>query len=956
MAQPIIQPSLAGGEFSPALWSRVDLAKFHTAVALARNFFVDYRGGLSNRTGTAFVGRCKQAGSGLPPRNIPFTFSTVQAYTLEFGDQYMRVIMNGGYVLEPTVAISGATQANPCVVTANAHGYSNGDWVYIKGVSGMTQLNTKTFIVAGVTANTMQLTDLDGNNVNATAYGAYTSGGTVARLFTLSTPYAVADLSLLKFTQSADTMTLTHASYAPRNLTRSQHWVWTLTTISFVPTVATPAGGTAVPSAAGTTSYNYKVTAIGSNGITESLPSSTISTALSATMSATAGAQIVVSGWGAVSGAQYYKVYRQREVSAGSATAGELFGFIGTTTGTAFTDQNISPDFTTTPPQNFNPFASNNNPGCTTYYDGRQIFGSSSTGPLTLWASKSADFGNFDYSIPSRANDSVVASIQSQQVNAIKHLVPMHSLIALTASGAWRIDGGTQSDVITPSNLLAKPQAYNGCSDVPPIVVNYNILYVQSKGSIVRDLSYNFYVNIYTGADVTSLASHLFFGHTILEWAWAEEPFKIIWVVREDGVLLGFTYLKEQDVYAWTHHDSTNGLFKSVCAISEGQENAVYFVVQRVINGNLVYYQERLASRNMGAKPELGVPADLTKAWFVDCGLQYPLTNPNATLTPVSTGAAVNGILPMSIASVANIFGGTGYTAPTATVLDDAGTGSGAVLVPTVAGGVITGWTVSAGGTNYGRPRIVIADSTGSGAVAQAVLSNDVVMNASAPITVNVGDMVRVNNGWGTVRVVNSTTQFTVNIQQPLISTWPAAANAWSATTPVKTVSGLDHLLGQTVAILADGNVQPQQVVSTLSSGLIGVTLAEAASSILVGLSITGQVKSLYLDIPGEQPTPQGKRKRISAVTIRVQDTRGLAVRSVRAEEDAGSLISMPLVEFKERDFQAMGQAILPFTGDRRVVVDALWSVNGQLLFEQDNPLPSTILGLIPELSIGDTQ
>ncbi len=273
---------------------------------------------------------------------------------------------------------------------------------------------------------------------------------------------------------------------------------------------------------------------------------------------------------------------------------------------------------------------------------------------------------------------SIEITISSQQVNAIKHLLPMQSLIALTSSGAWKIDAGSVGTAITPSQIEAVLQVYNGCSDVPPLIVNYDILYVQAKGSIVRDLSYNFYVNVYTGTDVTILANHLFYGHQIVEWCYAEEPFKLIWAVRDDGILLSLTYLKEQDVTAWAHHD-TNGLFKSICSVSEGNENAVYVIVERFINGQYLQYIERFASRQMGGDPTIGLPADSSRAWCVDAGLQYPLTTPAATLTPVATDSI------LVISSVHTIAGGSHYSAGTVINVVDS-TGSGAILVPVIVG------------------------------------------------------------------------------------------------------------------------------------------------------------------------------------------------------------------------------------------------------------------------------
>lgn len=73
-----------------------------------------------------------------------------------------------------SVAITGITKANPAVVTAVAHGFSNGQTVYITGVNGMTEVNDLTFTVAGAATDTFQLTA-----INSTAYTTYTSGGIV---------------------------------------------------------------------------------------------------------------------------------------------------------------------------------------------------------------------------------------------------------------------------------------------------------------------------------------------------------------------------------------------------------------------------------------------------------------------------------------------------------------------------------------------------------------------------------------------------------------------------------------------------------------------------------------------------------------------------------------------------------------------------------------------------------
>ena len=123
-----------------------------------------------------------------------------------------------------------------------------------------------------------------------------------------------------------------------------------------------------------------------------------------------------------------------------------------------------------------------------------------------------------------------------------------------------------------------------------PITINYDILYVQQKGSIVRNFAYDFFTNIYAGSDLTVLSNHLFTGYDITRWDWSEEPNKLVWAVRSDGKLLSMTYMRaaytsqarDEDIFSWARHD-TNGLFKSVAVVTEPPVDAPYFVVQRRI-------------------------------------------------------------------------------------------------------------------------------------------------------------------------------------------------------------------------------------------------------------------------------------------------------------------------------------------------------------------------------------
>jgi hypothetical protein len=940
MANPIILPSFAAGELAPSMYGRVDLAKYHVGAALLRNYFVDYRGGASSRTGTKFVGQVKD--SSTANRLIPFQFNTLQTYVLVFGEHSLRFVTNGGYVLEDPTTITNITQANPGVVTDTAHGYSNGDLIFLQNIVGMTQLNQRYAIVTAASTNNYSLIDMYGVPINTATYGAYVSGGTASRVYTITTPYLAGDLALLKFTQSADVMTLVHTSYTPQTLTRMGNASWTLAPITFQPIVPAPTGATATFQNNGTgtaypdTQYEYSVTAT-VNGV-ESLPSAPAGTA-SFALGQNVGAQNLIA-WNAVASTTIYNIYRTQENLSSEVPSGALYGYIGSTNPAAvntFIDDNILPDFTRCPPQAYNPFNVAGNPGCVCYYQQRQVFAGMANAPEQMDFSKSGDFFNMDFSIPSRDDDNIEITIASQQVNAIEFMLPLNNLLVLTSSGAWSVSGGAVGAALTPSQVQATPQAYNGCSNLcPPIAINYDILYVQARGSIVRDLAYNFYVNLYTGTDITMLSNHLFFGHQLLEWAYAEEPFKVVWAVREDGILLSLTYVKEQEVIAWSHHD-TQGLFKSVCSVIEGQENVVYVIVERFIQGQYLQYIERFASRLLGGDPTIGLPADPARAWCVDAGLQYPLNEPNATLIPVAPDA-----VPV-IYGVDIIAGGHSYSTSTVLTLTDI-TGFGGELTPIITGGVITGVTIIDAGSAWTNPTITVFDPTGagSGAALQTILASPVVMNSNAMVFGSTlpGDVVRVNGGNGPVLSVPSPSQIIVNVINELAGVWPAAPGTWSITRPVQTISGLDHLNGKTVSILADGSVAPSQEVINGS-----ITLDRPYSAITAGLGFTCQLQSLYIDVQAPGGTIQSKRKTIPAVTVRLQDSRG-----VFAGPDFDHLIAI-----KERNQEAMGQPIELFTGDQRVLIPAHYNVPGQVCVQVTDPLPSTVLALIPELQVGDT-
>ena len=755
MSDIVVQASFNSGEWAPALYARVDIQKYKSGAALLQNFFVDYRGGASSRPGTKYINQAYK--SATPVRLIRFQASFNVGYVLEFGDKYIRFYYQGAAVLETGFAITAATQANPCVITVTGNNYAIGDWIYITGVVGMTQLNGLFFEVLNVSGASVTLGDLQGNNIDSTGYTAYSSGGLAQRDYTLVSPYAAADLALVKFAPSVNLLVLTHPNYPPQALTLNSATNWTISTIIFGSTSVKPTG--LATTVAGSTNI-YGVTSLDINGQESNAAA------------LTAGNYPEIISWTASGGAVAYNVYRFG-LNLASVPVGSNPGFIGTTQGLSFQDVPFAPDYSITPPVAQNPFfgsgiasvtvtaggaytgltpsvsftgvspgasasavcvvttvsasiqdhgASYNigddirmtdgslwgvlgtssgqvtsialispatftgpvpsnpvqqqsttghgfafslnmnwtviavniiqpgagypsvptvsfsgggsaagtaslappaltNPAVPGFFQERLILAAPPTLPQTFWASKPGSYYNYDISFPSNASNSITSTLVSGELNTIKSIVSSTAgMLILTDKGSWLVNGGSSGSAISPSSIVANAQSFIGANDVPPIVANYDVLYVQSKGAGVRDLAFNIYFSVFTGTDISILSSHLFFGYEILEWAWAESPFYTVWAIRNDGVMLSLTYLKEQEFIGWAQHNTTPGLFMSVATVTEATPtipfvDAVYVVVQRVINGNTVRYIERMSERIYPNIDAMG--------WCVDCGLSY---------------------------------------------------------------------------------------------------------------------------------------------------------------------------------------------------------------------------------------------------------------------------------------------------------------------------------------------
>lgn len=899
--------SFVAGQISENMLGRIDDADFQMGAKKVLNFISSVEGTLYNRNGTKFKIATKYADR--QSTLLPFIFSSTQAYCLEFGHEYIRV-----HTISDTFLNTGAAS------WSSLTNYVVGDLVDRSSV--------------------IYYCTQDNINKDPSSEPTYWFAQPTEYL-EIPTPYQEEDLFKLRITQNYDVLTITYKNYPSATLSRFgtfPNFNWAYEVESFSPSINYPigtllnsvkpnivnisgvsianpcvittvsnhllsegelvhiqdVGGTvgpelngfwvvdAVPAAntfqvksydggaifdSSTYGYTsggyieytatrnqttncYVVSAVSENGIEESIESQVLRCSTNNLYAQDAYNEFT---WLAVTGAQSYNIYKSVD--------GGLYGYIGNTNGTSFIDNNIGPEYGTTP-RILDTVLEDSGyyPNCSTYYQQRKVYGGSLNDPQNIRMSVTGTQTDMSYSIPVRDTDRISFQVASLELNEIRHMVPLTSLLVLTSSNVFSVTGG--GGVVTPASISADTQSNVGCSDVMPVNIDSNIIFANDRGGRLTELKFNWNNQSFTPNDLTIKSFDLFTNKQVVDLDYMVSPEKVVWVVSSDGKLLGCTYVPEQNVRGWHQHETVNGVFESCCIIPDPagtDKDWLFLVVKRVIDGQIVRYIETL---------QIDRTQSLENSYFVDCGIIVDNTNASNSIT-ITGGTNWDSSEPLTLTAASPIF-----TYPSTTDVD-----------------------------NFFE------------------ITHDEVIYTLTVRSVSSA----------TVAIVQTDKVLPVDLRATSLTSWGYAKAI---------VTGLDHLEGQTVAILGDGAVQNEKVVS---SGSIKLNIPSIKASI--GLPITADIQTLPFAKQVNSAYGQSFLKNVNKVWLRTINSSSVF---------AGPSFDK-LMQVKQRTTEPYGSPPDLMNGVYEIPITPSWNLSGEVCIRQNNPLPLHITMMVFDIAFGDT-
>lgn len=965
------QPSFNAGELTPRLAARTDFSKYRSGLETCLNLIPMSEGGLMRRPGSRYVAEMKS--NSVKGRLKQFEFSTTQAYALELGGGAMRFYRYQGQITvgDTDAAITNGTfdsdisgwddrstggagnqishDSTNNRLTLETNGTAADDIGWAEQDVSVSSGNKDTehvlkFRVAGDPGDKVEV-QVGTTSTGAEVIGpverevgyhclAFTPGATTFYVqfrnlganadkdvfiddvsliddaaVEIDTPWAEADLYQVEGPQSADVLYLFHGDHPTHKLQRFGHTTWSLVEVAWQDGPYLPENTTA-------TTLN---------------PASASGVAVTVTASSTEG----INGGDGFQSTDVGRLLRYKKSSEWG------WGVIVAVNSTTSVDVHVKKDFEATPDAQTTWrlgawSGTTGYPQTSTFFEQRLYVAATSDQPQTFWASQTGDFENFKPDNDQGTiedDDALNFTLSADNVNAIRWLSAGDDTLAIgTVGGEWIPTPAPDKSVLT-FELSVRRQTTHGSAQIQPLRVGNVVLFVQTAGRKVREFGFSFQTDGYQAPDMTRLAQHVTTGG-IVEMSYAEEPESLVYAVRDDGQLLTMTYRREEDVVGWARHVLGGRLYASLPR------------VWRVDSSSETYTNETTDAGDSGDADVTPFPSSEAVGDYVAFGHTEPFTE---LIFDYANGTAgVDGEVAWEYwdgaewAALAGVTDNTsGFTAAAADDLSVTWTEPDAWKKRVVSSGP---------GLYYVRARVTTVYSTNPVLdqvhVPGAPVVESVAVIPGADGAGQVQDSTARDEVWVTVRrTINGATKRYIEVLERPYEDEDDPEDAYFADAIITydgaaatTITGLDHLEGETVKVWADGGVVADK---TVASGQI--TLDSEARVVQIGLGYTHRMKTLKMGEGNPAGTAVGKTKRHYALTIVVQNSH-----TIRYGPSTGNL--------QMADFRAvsdpMDAAVPLFTGEKRVQFPGDYNRDARIVCESDDPAPFTLLALAPESTV----
>lgn len=547
----VIQTNFTAGEFSPKLYGRVDIAKYQNAAKLMRDVVPVEYGGVRRREGTLYAGEVKNSSQTV--MLIPFIYSTEESYVLEFGNQYMRVWMNGAQVMNGGVPYEISTNLYQQYLPEYDYTQSEDTLLFFHELYYPFRLRrfASDHWVFDHMPSDLQPYDSIGEHPNKDLTLAATSGAGIN--FTLdSAMWEAADVGR-EITYKGGRATITSIS-------------------SSTVCVCT------INDQFSTTTLPGRAWCLSETPVADITPSAVgpIGAAITLTLS--------VAGWHIIGGMRV-------RVNGGLC---RLTGRTSTTIYQAVVMQEMTG--TTTAPHGswtledavFGIGERGGYPRTGTFHEQRLIMGGTPEYPQTIWGSAIGLY--YDFTLGTNDDDAFSFKIASDKGNAIQYLASSKALMAFTTGAEYTIEGGVEKP-LTPTNVQIKVRSNRGCARVRPLRVDNEEFFVQRSGKKLLTFAWNANAYDWGVSDVALLSEHLMqYGIKQLEFHPDQSR---VYAVMNNGFVAVCTFSREQDLTGWSLFAYTLvGGCRSIAVIPSADGDQVYMLIQRIVNGVYKQYME----------------------------------------------------------------------------------------------------------------------------------------------------------------------------------------------------------------------------------------------------------------------------------------------------------------------------------------------------------------------------